>query len=214
MCGRFSLPFMVQEVVEEFDIDQVLREFNPNYNIAPMQDIAVILAGSRILDVYKWGLLPHWAKDQKITYKLINARAETVAEKPAYRKALETRCLIPAGGFFEWKKDGKNKIPYYITLKKRKIFALGGITSIWTSDGKTIKTCSIVTTGPNKFMKDIHDRMPLIIPKDKEDLWLKGSIEDVKKLMVQSKEEMQSVIISTLVNSPKNNSPELLKPVY
>ena len=186
MCGRFSLPFMVQEVVEEFDIDQVLREFNPNYNIAPMQDIAVILAGSRILDVYKWGLLPHWAKDQKITYKLINARAETVAEKPAYRKALETRCLIPAGGFFEWKKDGQNKI----------------------------KTCSIVTTGPNKFMKDIHDRMPLIIPKDKEDLWLKGSIEDVKKLMVQSKEEMQSVIISTLVNSPKNNSPELLKPVY
>src|SRR3989338_3363865 len=147
MCGRFAINLNVDEVIQAFHVENVINEFKPNYNVAPTQNVPVILqADDKIaLDSFRWGLVPHWAKDKNISYKLINARAETLAEKPSFKKAFaERRCIIPASGFYEWKKTGEKKQPYFIH-PKRGFFAFAGLWEQW----QDIKSCTIVTTSAN-----------------------------------------------------------------
>lgn len=218
MCGRFSRKATLQAIVDEFEIEEVSGTIEPSYNIAPGQEIAVILKDeSRKLGLLKWGLIPAWSKDPKIGYRMINARAETLAEKPSFKHPLRRkRCLIVADGFYEWKKEGKQKIPMYIFLKDQKPFVFAGLWDTWTSpEGKKISTCTIITTEPNKLLKKIHNRMPVILPKEHIEDWLDRSVEDEQRvlplLQPYRDDEMDVYEVSRLVNSPKNNTPECIK---
>ena len=194
--------------------------FRPSYNIAPTQLVlAVTNDGQRRAELMRWGLVPFWAKDIKIGYRMINAVGETAATKPAFRAAFKKRrCLILADGFFEWRKDGKEKIPTYIFLKSQEPFAFAGLWETWKSPaGETVKSCTILTTKPNEFMEPIHNRMPVILSGETEALWLDPMTEepDVLQPLIQPApaELMESRIVSSLVNSPKNNSPECVVPI-
>jgi len=211
MCGRYTLTYTVQDVKREFEIDNTIAEFRSSYNIAPSQSIAVVAAGSRILDKYRWGLILPWMLKTKSTLMLNNARIENIKEKSTYKKAFtENRVLIPASGFYEWKKTKEGKQPYYITLKKRKIFAFAGISTVFEDKGKMIKTCSIITTPPNSLIKKIHDRMPQILSKNQYDDWINPKLQDkeniLKMLKPVSAKEMQMHPVDPMVNTPKNNS--------
>ena len=221
MCGRFAIKFDVLDAEREFDVKEVLHQFQPNYNVAPMQNIPVVFNqdGSNVLDVFRWGLIPHWAKDEKLAYKMINSRIESVAEKPSFRRAfMEGRVLIPASGFYEWKKAGDTKQPYFIHLKEKDLFAFAGISSKWTNPkGEVIKTCSIITSSPNKFMEKIHDRMPVILSKKFEQKWISPEVHDkdylLSMLAPYADKELDAYEVSTAVNSPRNNSPDILIPL-
>ena len=220
MCGRFSRKATLQAIVDEFEIDEVNGAIEPSYNIAPGQEIAVILKDdSRKLGLLKWGLIPGWAKDPRIGNRMINARAETLAEKPSFKHPVRRkRCLIVADGFFEWKKEGKQKIPMYIFLKDQKPFVFAGLWDTWTSpEGKKVSTCTIITTEPNKFMEKIHNRMPVILPRDHIDIWLNREVQDEHRVLPLLKpypeKEMDAYEVSRMVNSPKNNSPQVIQKV-
>jgi putative SOS response-associated peptidase YedK len=220
MCGRFSRKATLQAIIDEFEIEEVNGTIEPSYNVAPGQDVAVILKDeSRKLGLLKWGLIPSWSKDPAIGNRMINARAESLAEKPSFKHPLRRkRCLIIADGFFEWKKEGKQKIPMYIFLKNQKPFAFAGLWDTWTSpDGNKISTCTVITTEPNELLKKIHNRMPVILTKKHFDLWLDRNVQDEQMvlplLQPYAEKDMDMYEVSRAVNSPKNNSPELLKPV-
>ena len=217
MCGRFTYTFTPKDVEKYYKVDINKADFKPNYNVAPTQKVPVIINENNklVLETLQWGLIPHWSKDKKIAYKMINARSESVSEKPSFSKAFLTqRCLILADGFFEWKKT-LVKIPYYIKLKDRQIFSFAGIYDEWKSPEKEIiKTCSIITVPANKFMQEIHDRMPCILPKDKEKIYLdnRQHTDIIKKLLKPiDSDEMTSYKVSDTVNSPRNNSIECIK---
>ena len=221
MCGRFTIKFTLEEANKRFHIEEIKAKFTPSYNVAPSQSIPVIYNENNkiVLDSFTWGLIPHWAKDSKTVYKMINARIETISEKHTYNKELiEGRCLIPASGFFEWKKVDGSKKPIFIHVKDQDIFAFAGISSLWKApDGKIIKTCSIVTIQPNKFMKDIHDRMPAILKKDDEKEWINQKITDKKEILkmvnTYPAKEMDAYEVSPMVNSPANNNPKCIQPI-
>jgi putative SOS response-associated peptidase YedK len=184
--------------------------------------MAAIIAdeSGRHLELLKWGLIPSWAKDPKIGNKMINARAETVAEKPAFRAALKKRrCLIPVDGFYEWKREGKTKTPMYIQMKSGEPFALAGLYEFWkpADSDKWIKSCTIITTTPNALMEDIHDRMPVIIKPNAYDHWLDPADAPAEKLLPLLKpyaaSPMKAVQVSNMVNSPAIDIPELIRPV-
>ena len=220
MCGRFTIKFTIEEANKEFKVKKIIEKFAPSYNVAPSQKIPVIYNENGIvaLDAYKWGLIPHWAKEPNTGYKMINARIETIAEKHTYNKELqEGRCLIPASGFFEWKKVKDSKTPMYIHLKNREIFAFAGISSKWKApDGTILKTCSIITTPPNAFTAKIHDRMPAILPKETETEWINPEIQDKKEILAMintyPSKEMDAYPVSSMVNSPANNNPKVIEP--
>jgi putative SOS response-associated peptidase YedK len=176
MCGRFRLT-RASKLAERFAIEPE-DDWVPHYNVAPTQDIPVIRQHTeepkRFGSQMRWGLIPYWAKDASIGFKMINARADTVATKPAFRDSLKKRrCLIPADGFYEWKKDGKSKTPFCFTMADDSLFAFAGLWDSWrNSEGQRIETCSIITTTPNALCADVHDRMPVILPDDAYDLWL------------------------------------------
>jgi putative SOS response-associated peptidase YedK len=220
MCGRFVRKSTIEIIAKEFEVKRVSCDLKPSYNIAPGDNLAVIIDdGANYLIQLRWGLIPSWAKDPSIGNKMINARAETLSEKPSFKAAFrKRRCLIVADGFYEWRKDGRVKTPVYIRLKSERPFGFAGLYDSWTSpEGKEISTCTIITTGPNELMKPIHDRMPVIIPKAQEALWLDSSIQDERLLFPVLKpydsQEMEAYDVSQIVNSPKNNSPECIKPV-
>jgi putative SOS response-associated peptidase YedK len=224
MCGRFTLTATFEEIIDRFDIAAFLEEENyaPSFNIAPSQAVlAVINDGkSNRMGFLKWGLVPPWAKDAAIGHKMINARAETISEKPSFRTAFKKkRCLVIADSFFEWKRHEDNsKTPMRIKLKSDDLFAMAGIWEAWKSpEGKTLYTCSVITTGPNELMKDIHDRMPVILKPDDEKIWINPTISDaneLNKLLVPFDENlMETYEVSSLVNSPKNNSVELIQKI-
>ena len=205
--------------MREFGVKKRLINSEPSYNIAPSQDIAVLSSqGERQLVACRWGFIPFWAKDPRTGYTMINARAETVAEKPAFRESfLKYRCLVIADGFFEWQKGEKKKTPYYIRLISRRPFGFAGLYSSWTSpEGERICTCTIITTEANELLARVHDRMPVIIPKEKEDLWLDPGMHDQDilrgLLRPYPAEEMEMYPVSPRVNSPGYNTPEVLKP--
>ncbi|MBU0979335.1 MAG: SOS response-associated peptidase [Nanoarchaeota archaeon] len=209
MCGRFSL-FNIDSVAYRFGLED-MPKLRPNYNIAPSQTTAVILNESpKAVSMLRWGLIPSWAKDEKMGYKMINARAESVVEKPSYKGPFRhKRCLVIADGFYEWKKVGSKKVPFRVTLKQD-LFAMAGIWDEW----QDIRTFSIITCAPNKLLKPIHDRMPVILPKEKETNWLTDGPEDAKKLMKTYPEDgMKAFPISKLINSPENNGPEVIEQI-
>ncbi len=222
MCGRFTLTASFEQIIDRFDIEQFMEEdlFSPSYNVAPSQSVlSVINDGSKNrLGFLRWGLIPSWAKDEKIGYKMINARAETLNEKPSFRHAYKNRrCLVIADSFYEWKRhDDKTKTPMRIKLKSDQLFAMAGLWEQWKSpQGKSVFTCSVITTTPNELVKDIHDRMPVILNPEDEKIWLNRTITDTayldQLLKPLDKELMETYEVSSLVNSPKNNSVELIQ---
>ena len=187
MCGRFVLITDLKTIQKDFDIQDISCEHQPSWNITPAQSVPVIIRHnmSNQLVCYRWGLIPSWSKDPSIANKLINARAETVDKKPSFKNAFKKkRCLIVADGFYEWKKEGKSKIPLYFYLKSGRPFGFAGLYETWTSpDKKEINTCAIITTDANELTKPVHDRMPVILPRDKEQVWLASDVADASVLL-------------------------------
>jgi len=212
MCGRFTF-IDIEDIRGRFQTEPI--DLKPNYNVAPTQDVPVILPNHQ-LALFRWGLIPFWAKDSSIGNKMINARAETVDEKPSFKHSLQRkRCLVVADGFYEWKKEGSTKRPYRITLKDQGLFGFAGLWDTWKSPaGDIINSCSIITTTPNDLMIPIHNRMPVILQREVEHVWLDQSIVEsgfLKSLLVPyPADQMMAYEVSTLVNSPKNNGPECL----
>ncbi len=220
MCGRFVLDSSIPDIANEFHVDQTSLEYEPSYNIAPTQYIVVVKKnGIKVLTKCRWGFLPSWAKDPAIGNKMINARSETVAEKPAFRKAFKNqRCLIVADGFYEWMKKGKVKTPVYIRLKPGKPFGFAGLYNIWISpEGDELCTSTIITTEANELLAPIHNRMPVIIQKDEYDHWLNPDFQDTEKLLSLLKpfdsQQMEFYAVSPKVNSPAYNSKDNIEPV-
>jgi putative SOS response-associated peptidase YedK len=213
MCGRFTLRTTPQEVAKAFDLADA-PSFSPRFNISPTQQVLAIRLqdGKRQASFHQWGLIPSWADDPKIGYRMINARADGVAAKPSFRSAFKkSRCLVVADGFYEWKKTGSAKQPFFIRLKNDRPFAFAGLAEHWHRDDKAIDSCTIITTDPNELTSEVHDRMPVILSPDDYALWLDPEFEDKEKLQSFLRpypaEEMTAYAVSTLVNSPKNESP-------
>jgi len=218
MCGRFTLRTSPRSVADAFGLNDVPL-FEPRYNIAPTQPVAAIQLqdGHRQLSFLRWGLIPSWADDPSIGNRMINARAEGVADKPSFRSAFKkSRCLIVADGFYEWKKLDKSKQPYYIKLQDECPFAFAGLAEHWHRGDQTIDSCTIITTDPNELMVGIHDRMPVILPPDAYDLWLDPEFQDKEKLLSMLRpypaEGMVAYPVSTIVNSPRNENPACVEP--
>src|SRR5713226_7362206 len=174
MCGRFTLTIDIKTVAETFGVAPSLQA-SPRYNIAPTQEVVTILSnGSAHMEWLQWGLIPSWAKQESIGSKMINARAETLAEKPSFKGLLRSkRCLIIADGFYEWRQENGSKTPMYITLKDGKPFAFAGLWDLWKSpDGEQIRSCTIITTETNELVATIHNRIPAILSADAREHWL------------------------------------------
>lgn len=186
MCGRFVLLTDLSRIVQSFDIQRVSGELHQGVNISPGQMITAVLRDevNKLAD-FKWGLVPSWAKDPAIGNKMINARAETVAEKPSFRQAFKKRrCLIVADGFYEWKTEGKRKTPMRFGLKSGEPFGFAGLYEIWHAPDKAhLQTCTIITTNANGLIEPIHDRMPVIVPKTDEAAWIDPNNQDSAGLL-------------------------------
>ena len=187
MCGRFIFtdPAKIKRLLPDADIDQIRIEFAPSYNIAPSQNIPAILNdGSNRVRLIRWGLVPSWAKDLSIGYKIINARAETITEKPAFKRLIKgRRCLIFTEGFYEWKKLGKGKQPYFIRMKEQQAFAFAGLWDIWKKDGDALVSGTVITTDTYTLVAKIHDRMPAILSWDYYEWRLSNDSKDIMKLI-------------------------------
>jgi len=185
MCGRFILISDLSVIAEAFNLVEIIAVYKPEGLILPGQSIAAVThEGVNRLESFRWGLIPAWARDPSIGSRLINARAETIAEKPSFRNAFKKRrCLIVADGFYESQKEGNKKIPVHFRLKSGRPFGFAGLYETWVSpDGQTLRTCTIITTEPNELIQPIHNRMPVIVPKEKEALWINPAVQDEKPL--------------------------------
>jgi len=219
MCGRIAF-YQIEDLKKRFKTVNSLS-FNPSYNVSPGVLFPVITKNSPNKgELMKWGLVPSWSKDPKTGYKIINAREEDIENKPAFRKPIQSqRCIVPANGFFEWKRlkleNKEEKIPFYIKLKNEPIVGLAGIYDIWKdAEGKEIKSFAIITTKANEMMQEIHERMPVILKVDDEEKWLDKETdfsEILKLLTPYESEEMESYPVSLLVNNPQNNNKEIIK---
>lgn len=216
MCGRFTLKVDIKTVAETFGVPPTV-EVQPRYNIAPTQNVVTVMRnGSSHLAMLRWGLIPSWAKDASIGSRMINARAETLAEKPSFKGLLRSkRCLVVADGFYEWRQEGKGKVPMYITMKDGQPFAFAGLWDQWKSpDGEPIRTCTLITTEPNELMTPIHNRMPAILLPEAYEEWLDSDFHDEHALQhllgPYPSDAMTARAVSKLVNNPKYDSPELI----
>jgi putative SOS response-associated peptidase YedK len=213
VCGRFTYAKEFRDIAIRFDLDHDIPLFRPRYNIAPGQQVAVIFnrEGARTLAMIQWGLVPSWAKDPAIGNRMINARAETLAEKPSFKRLIgKRRCVVPADGFYEWRKERKRKVPMRIRLKSEEPFGFAGLWDSWRKpDGKELQSFTIITTEANDLLGPIHDRMPVILAPDGEKLWLESSLQDFSKVSSLLKpypsDQMEVYEVSTLVNSPRND---------
>jgi putative SOS response-associated peptidase YedK len=219
MCGRYTLHHTTDQITMRFEVQEVAAAPAERFNIAPTQPVAVITQqadGRRLLDAFQWGLIPSWAKEPGIGNKLINARAETLAEKPSFKNALKRRrCLIPADGFYEWKKEGTARQPMHIRRNDGDLFAFAGLWEEWKQeDGTPLRTCTIITVGPNELMRSIHDRMPALLEPEAEAAWLDLSRQDPSSLLDLLKpypaEAMEAYAVSKRVNAPVIDDPSLL----
>ncbi|HVF11075.1 MAG TPA: SOS response-associated peptidase [Abditibacteriaceae bacterium] len=223
MCGRYTLGSSTDEVAARFDLQRVLFETAPRYNIAPSQSIAVVMHdhenGGRRLEGFKWGLVPFWANDPLVGQRLINARAETVAQKPAFKYAFaRRRCIIPASGFYEWKRVGDERLPFYIRPADGVLFGFAGIWEEWQSPtGAPLRTCAIITTAANQLIEPVCSRMPVILRPEDEAAWLSNSTHHVPELMQMlqpfSARGMRIFPVSQRVNSPYFDEPACIEPV-
>ena len=221
MCGRFTLTSDQDSFGDRFSFTGFDLGWVPSFNIAPTQEVLTVTndGSENRPELMRWGLVPSWAKDPKIGNRMINARSETLTEKPSFRTAFERRrCLIPADGFYEWKREGKAKKPMLITANPGGLFAFAGLWETWKQpDDSWLLTCAIITTSANEFMKSIHDRMPVILPRESEASWLDPEEQDTamlsELLLPYDSGRMEAYEVSTLVNSPRNNFPEVIEPV-
>ncbi len=224
MCGRYRLSRRKELLAEYFEAD--LRDFDswePRYNIAPTQSIPVVrqtLQHTRPqLSLMRWGLIPSWAKDPSIGAQTINARSETAASKPSFREALrKQRCLVPADGFYEWQGGRDGKQPFCFEVGDGEVFAFAGLWDRWRGpDGKAIESCTILTTTPNELLADVHDRMPVILPRDRYRAWLDPCIQDGLAIQAMLKpfqaKLMRRFAVSAMVNRVTNDGPECCAPV-
>ena len=221
MCGRFSLSTPADIIARFFNLVAVPK-LKPRYNIAPTQDCPVVRFDAETkqcsLDMLHWGLIPSWAKDKAIGNRMINARSETAAEKPSFRSAMKTRrCIIPADGFFEWKKNGKSKRPYFIFRADRSLLAFAGLWESWNNptDG-VIESFTILTTSPNEQMRELHDRMPVILEPEEFATWLDPDTENATALAPLLDPAPDGILsfhaVSTRVNKPQNDDVSLIEP--
>ncbi len=223
MCGRYRLSRRKEPIQEYFDTtDEV--DWEPRYNIAPSQDVGIIRQDrakpERRFALARWGLIPYWAKDSRMGNKMINTRSVTVTEKPAFREAFESRrCLIPADGFYEWKRAAKTKQPFHFGLQDDSLFAFAGLWDRWkNASGQVVESCSILTTKPNALLADVHDRMPMILNPEHYDLWLDPGFRrvDALKEMLNPFDArlMRCFPVSTRINSVTNDDPDCVVPMH
>ena len=223
MCGRFTFVVDMDSLRAAFPWLAVPGQLAPRFNIAPTQDVPTVAnSGRNTIEFFRWGLVPHWAKDPKIGSRMINARSETLAEKPSFRTAYRRRrCLILADGFYEWRKDMREgkvvKTPMYIRMRSGEPFAFAGLWETWRSpEDDTWLTCTIITTTPNSLLEDIHNRMPVILKPDTYEQWLDPAEQNPSRLQEWLKpypaSQMTAYPISTFVNSPANDSPACIAP--
>ena len=220
MCGRYSLIMTIGELQNRFEFDGERLGYAPSYNIAPTQNVLTVVGGEQRRAGYmRWGLIPSWAKDKSIGSRMINARAETVAEKPSFRNALtRRRCLIIADGFYEWQKVGAKKRTMRIVMQSGEPFAFAGLWETWRDpEGEVVPSCTIITTSANDILSPIHHRMPVILPREVEDFWLDDSVTDpealISVLTPYDDDSMETYEVSPLVNNVRNNGPEVLEGV-
>ncbi len=215
MCGRFALSAKTKQIEKLVPGLKSEIEITPRYNIAPTQNVLSVLnSNNQEFHLIKWGLIPFWSKDEKIGSKLINARIETLQEKPAFRNPLKSkRCIIFADGFYEWDKNSSSgKIPYFIRLKSNEPFAFAGLWDSWkNSDSTVVNSCTIITTRANDLMQNIHNRMPVILQNEIIQKWLSNDNFDLKMIEElkepYSSNKMEMYMVSTIVNSPINDNP-------
>ena len=220
MCGRFTLHTPASVILQAFDVAPNDVTLEPRYNITPSQDIPVVRAGDdgRVLVTARWGLVPGWSKEARPKYSTINARVESVAEKPTYRTAFRhKRCLIPADGFYEWQKTGDNKIPHYIRMQDETVFAFAGLWEHWEGEEGAFDSCAIITLPASGIMTTIHTRMPAIIAAADYDAWLDTGITAKTDIMPQLanrlSDQLQAYAVSRHVNSPRNTDACCIEPL-
>jgi len=220
MCGRFALAATSEELANHFNLKRKVK-IAPRYNIAPSQQILIVRPGaySYTLSAVRWGLIPPWSKDEKVGYKLINARAESLQEKPTFRDAFKSRrCLIPAIGFYEWKKESNRKQPYFVKMKDGGLFGMAGIWESWQNPkGETVESCAIITTAANTIVAKLHDRMPVILPKDCYGLWLDSAREGfsfLEYVRPYDPFKMTAYPVSSMVNDVKNEGEGCVQRIY
>lgn len=220
MCGRYTL-IDTNKLQERFQTANTLADLKPNYNAAPGQILPVVTANQdkNELRLMKWGLVPSWAKEPKIGYKMINARAEGIETKPSFRHAFKKqRCIVPANGFYEWQKTADGKTPKYIHFQQDTLFGFAGLWEHWQQpNGEDLQTYTIITTEPNQLMAPIHNRMPVILKHEHEDAWLDPNNQDAEFLRTLLKpypsEPLESYTVSAEVNVAANNDQRLIGPV-
>jgi putative SOS response-associated peptidase YedK len=221
MCGRFTLTDPDADLSVQFGLPEI-PDLEPRYNIAPTQPVAAVRLhpqnAARELAMLHWGLIPFWAKDPKIGSRMINARSETVAEKPAFRAAFrQRRCLIVADGFYEWQKTNGTKQPYYIRLHDARPFAFAGLWERWQGPESVIESCTLLTTAPNELLSSVHNRMPVILKPSDYDLWLDPDLNHAEMLGEVLRpfpsELMQAYPVSLHVNRPRNDDPRCIEPL-
>lgn len=224
MCGRFTQQRPAPELAALFKAEPLVEDAGPRFNVAPSQGVIAVVRppqDERLLTTFRWGLIPSWASDAKIGYRLINARAESIFTSPAFRTSIRhKRCLIPVDAFYEWqRREGAAKQPYAVHRRDGEPMALAGIWATWRDpvSEEWLRSCSIVTTKPNELMAPIHDRMPVIIAPGDWDLWLDPQVDDVARLRAllvpPPAKGLEAYPVSTLVNAPANEGAELLEPV-
>jgi putative SOS response-associated peptidase YedK len=218
MCGRYAV-ISAPEAIRALLGYAERPNFPPRYNIAPTQPIAIVrlMDGKRQFALVRWGFIPAWVKDPKTVSLMFNARGETAAEKPAYRNAMKRRrCLVPADGFYEWKRDGQRKRPHWIRRRDSKPLAFAGLWETWTGpNGEELETAAIVTTAANDTLRPLHDRMPVVVPQEAFDLWLDPNADprSAAALMAPAPDDLlEAVEVSSAVNRVANDDPALLTP--
>ncbi len=220
MCGRFAIAITVG-IEDRFGAKKPPYEIRPRYNIAPSQTVPVVagdpeIPAEREIVPMRWGLIPSWSKDESAGYRMINARAETLRERPAFRAPLKHhRCLVPATGFYEWRPAGSRKVPYYVERRDHALFAFAGLYDIWRgAGGEPVKSFTIVTTAANDLIAPIHDRMPVVLPREGEDVWMRGGALDPEELAhllaPRPTPELEAYPVSPAVNNPANEGPDLI----
>ena len=220
MCGRYTLTCTPEVIAEAFQLETI-PDLHPRYNVAPSQSVVCVRAAlpvrNREAVTLRWGLIPAWARDPAMGMKLINARAETVAGKPSFRKPFrERRCLVLADGYYEWKREGTRKQPYYIRLKTERPFAFAGLWDRWNDGGgKSIESCALLTTKPNERLASIHDRMPVILDPEAYAPWLDPGLQDATRLVAFLRpypaDAMIADPVGTLVNDPRVDNARCLE---
>ena len=229
MCGRFSLAVSRHEIAEQFHVDDIVADVDPRrFNVAPSQQVLAVATSTdgsrRRLGNLQWGLVPPWAKDPSIGNRMVNARAETAATKPAYRNAFaRRRCLLPASGYFEWASSGERggrpkKVPFYFRRKDGLLLAIGGLWEVWHGPvEQTLRTCTILTTDANRLGVEVHDRMPVLVPEELWDQWLApeplGVVARTAAVAPAPDDLLEMVRVSDRVNDPRHEGEDLVAPV-